>query len=214
MTWTVEHLLAGKAQIFRGAEKSAIAKRPLSGKVRITRLGLVGDEQANRDHHGGPHMAVHQYPADHYDFWRSELEGHPLLADPGAFGTNLTVEGLDEEGVHIGDRFRLGTALLEISQPRKPCWKIEHHFQRKEMVEYILRTALCGWYYRVIEEGEAEAGDTLIREHTADPKWRVDKVFFAIWGNPKAASQDYLHGLAHLETLTPKVREKVAARLG
>ena len=122
-------------------------------------------------------MAVHHYPRDHYAEWDAWLGGHDLLSRPAAFGENIVAEGLTEDAVHIGDRFRLGSALLEISQPRKPCWKIEHHFGRKGMVARIVKQHNCGWYYRVIEEGAAQAGDTLERVEKGHVQWSVAHVF-------------------------------------
>ena len=120
--WHVEALLGGASRPFRGEEASAIAKRPLTGLVTIHREGLSGDSQADRRVHGGPEKAVHCYPLDHHAAWRAVIGDHPLLDDPGAFGSNLAIRGLTEAQVHIGDRFRLGTALLELCQPRQPSW--------------------------------------------------------------------------------------------
>ncbi|WP_271438516.1 MOSC domain-containing protein [Pontixanthobacter luteolus] len=209
----VTHLLAGKSRPFRGEEMSAIAKLPLTGPQHITELGLEADEQADTKVHGGPHMAVHLYPLDHNDFWRGEIGDHPLLNDAGAFGSNLAVSGLTEDAVHIGDRFRLGSALLEISQPRQPCWKIEHRFRQKNMVATILKSGRCGWYFRVIEAGTAEAGDALRRVVTGCSDWTVERAFSAIWGNPNAFGDSDIEQLADLKTLTPKLREKMAARI-
>ena len=116
-------LLAGQARMFARGEASAIAKAPLAGPVKIGFLGLEGDEQADRRVHGGPDKALHHYPHDHYARWREGRDGEPLLAAPGAFGENVATLGLTEEQVCIGDRFRLGSALVEISQGRQPCWK-------------------------------------------------------------------------------------------
>lgn len=96
--------------------------------------GLAADEPADRRVHGGPEMALHLYPLDHHDWWRSAIGDHPALDEPGSFDSNLAVSGLTEDRVHIGDRFRLGTALIEVSQPRQPCWKIEHRFGHRGMV--------------------------------------------------------------------------------
>ena len=209
----VTHLLAGKSRPFRGEETSAIAKIPLNGPQHISELGLEADEQADTKVHGGPHMAVHLYPLDHHDFWRGEIGDHPLLNDAGAFGSNLAVSGLTEGAVHIGDRFRLGSVLLEISQPRQPCWKIEHRFQQKNMVAKILKSGRCGWYFRVIEQGSAEAGDILRRETAGCGEWSVQRAFSAIWGNPGAFGDTEIAQLADLEALTPRLREKMAARI-
>jgi len=197
----------GQPRPYRGEEQSAFAKQPVDGLVRIDVEGIAGDAQADRVHHGGPHMAVHLYPLAHHAFWEAELGGHDLLAEPGAFGTNLSVGGITEADVLLGDRFRLGTALLEVSQPRLPCWKIEHRFGRKGMVGKIIRTARCGWYFRVIGPGTAQAGDTLDLVETGRTAWTVSEVFSEI-ANPKAATTvARLAAMAACEILSPSWRE-------
>ena len=208
-SYTIDAMLVGEARPFRGDEKSAIVKRPVNNPVAIGALGLAGDEQADRVNHGGPEMAVHVYPQDHHAFWRQELGDHPLLGEPGAFGSNLAVSGLLETDLNIGDRYRLGTALLEVSQPRKPCWKIEHRFGHKGMVATILRTGRSGWYFRVIEEGVAQAGDELSLLQRGSKDWTVAKVFAQLWGvGEKADGNDpaAMAALAGLSTLSHELR--------
>jgi MOSC domain-containing protein YiiM len=206
MIWRVEALLAGTAQPFRDGEASAIAKQPLPGLVAITRAGLAGDIQADRLHHGGPDMALHIYPIDHHQWWRGEIGDHPLLGQPGSFGSNIAVAGLDELTAAIGTRFRLGTALIEVSRPRQPCWKIEHRFGTRGMVRRIVQTARCGWLMRVLEEGEAEAGSPLELVEAGDAHWNVARTFAAIWGQPKANRADQLRQIAALPALAEGLR--------
>lgn len=204
MIWQVEALLAGEPQRFRGEELSAFAKVPLTGPVRIMREGLEGDQQADRKHHGGVQMALHLYPLDHHAFWQRDLGGHELLAQPGAFGSNLAIHNIDETMVRLGDRFSLGTALIEVSQPRMPCWKIEHRFGRAGMVATIIETARCGWYFRVIEEGSAQAGDRLERVEGDRTPWTLAEVFGEI-ANPKAqTSAPRLNAMGDCELLAPQ----------
>ncbi len=211
MKTEVRAICVGQPRPFNGAEMSAIGKAPVAGPVEIRSFGIVGDIQADTKNHGGPEMAVHLYPNDHYGWWQDRLEGHDLLADAPAFGENLVTEGLREEDVHIGDRFRFGSALLEISQPRQPCWKIEHRFQRKGMVKAILQSHRCGWYFRVIEEGEAQAGDMLERVELGNTRWSVARVFAKMLDpKTKASSQDYAE-IAALEALCERWRGKAAA---
>ena len=216
MKHTVEAICTGTARPFNGAETSAIAKRPREGRVQILDDGLAPDEQADRRVHGGPEMAVHLYPLDHHAFWKSELGDIALLNEPGAFGSNLAVRGLTEEAVHIGDRFRLGEALIEISQPRQPCWKIEHRFasvtDAKGMVATIVKTGRCGWYFRVIETGYASAGDVLERIETGDSDWSVARTFACLIGGK--ATRAELSELAELDRLAPKLRAKAKDKLG
>ncbi|MCR2834521.1 MOSC domain-containing protein [Parerythrobacter lacustris] len=199
----VEALCVGQPAPFRDGELSAFAKTKVDGPVRITREGLKGDTQADRRNHGGQHMAVHLYPRSHRAFWLQKIGAEPLLDEPGAFGTNLAVDGLAEADVMLGDRFRLGSALLEISQPRMPCWKIEHHFGHKGMVAAIIASARCGWYFRVIEEGEAQADDILERVEAQRTDWTVAEVFAEL-ANPKSATTlERVKAMADCELLSP-----------
>lgn len=211
MIWTIEAVCTGTARPFNGAELSAIMKRPREGTVQVLAEGLAPDEQADRRVHGGPEMALHLYPLDHHAFWAEVLGGHELLAEPGAFGSNLAVTGLTEDMVHIGDRFRLGSALIEVSQPRQPCWKIEHRFGRTGMVARIIQTGRCGWYFRVIESGEVAADDSLERVVIGAPEWSVARVFRALVAG-KATQADYSE-LAALVPLSPKLRQRAAEKL-
>ncbi len=210
--WTIEAICTGTARPFHGAETSAIMKRPREGAVQVLTEGLAPDEQADRTVHGGPEMALHLYPLDHNAWWRERLGDHAALDEPGGFGSNIAVSGLTEDMVHIGDQFRLGSAVIEISQPRQPCWKIEHRFGHKGMVAAIIRTGRCGWYFRVLEPGEVAAGDSLERIAVGAEAWSVARVFNALVAGK--ATREELKELANLAPLTPRLREKAAARLG
>lgn len=137
--------------------RTGIFKVPVEGRVKVHRLGLQGDEQADLEVHGGPLKAVYAYPSEHYAFWRKELLGIPLPW--GAFGENLTVAGLSEEGVRVGDRFRIGTALLAATKPRFPCYKLGIKFGREDLLDRFLASGRTGFYLRVVEEGELGTGD-------------------------------------------------------
>ena len=210
--WTIAAVCTGTARPFNGAETSAIAKRPREGTVQVLSEGLSPDEQADRRVHGGPEMALHLYPQGHHDWWRGQIGDHPALDEPGGFGSNLAVTGLTEEMVHIGDRFRLGSALIEVSQPRQPCWKIEHRFGHKGMVASIIKTGRCGWYFRVIETGDVTAGDALERIAIGAEDWSVTRVFKALVAGKATPAE--LAELAVLAPLSPKLRERAAAKHG
>jgi MOSC domain-containing protein YiiM len=129
----------------------------------VTTTNIEGDGQADLRVHGGADKAVYSYPADHWRWW--ETEKH-LPCSPGTFGENLTLEGADEDAVSIGDRFRWGAVLLEVSQPRAPCFKFAMHARRADAPQIMTVSARCGWYLRVIEEGTAAVnGAALVREY-------------------------------------------------
>ena len=210
---TIAAICVGQPRPFNGAELSAIAKRPVDGPVAIRAFGIEGDMVADTKHHGGPDMAVHHYPGDHYAAWHAFLGGHELLSGPAAFGENLMSLGLVEAEVCIGDRFRLGSAVLEVSQGRQPCWKIEHRFAHKGMVAQILQSHRCGWYYRVIEEGEAQAGDRLDLIEKGASEWSVEAVFAALYDPARKPAIRDLEALANLDRLSANWREKAAKKL-
>ncbi|HET9223102.1 MAG TPA: MOSC domain-containing protein [Roseiflexaceae bacterium] len=142
---------------------TGIFKQPVAGRVVARRLNLDGDRQADLTVHGGGEKAVYAYPAEHYDYWRQELSGMKLPW--GVFGENLTTWELLEDAVNVGDRFRVGAALLQATQPRLPCYKLGLKFGREDMVRRFSAGARYGWYFAVVEEGELGAGDTIERVH-------------------------------------------------
>ena len=157
-------------------ETSAIAKKRIDGPRTVEFFGIEGDAQADLSVHGGRDKAVHHYPRDHYRWWAERLGEHPLLTQPGAFGENISTRGLTEADVCIGDRFRMGTALVEIAQGRQPCWKQAHRLNDKRVVAAMVKSGRTGWYYRVIEEGSVAAGDALVQVERLHPEWNVARV--------------------------------------
>jgi len=139
--------------------RTSIFKSPISGRVRVGRLNIQGDEQSDLEVHGGEDKAVYVYPAEHYAYWREQLPGVELPW--GAFGENLTVEGLLEERVHLGDRFCAGTAEFQVTEPRMPCYKLALRFNRTDMVKRFLKSGRTGFYLAVLKEGEIGAGDAI-----------------------------------------------------
>jgi MOSC domain-containing protein YiiM len=144
----------------RGAVLTSIWKAPVGGPVHLTRLNLAGDAQADLTVHGGVDKAVYGYPSEHYPLWRTELNRSDL--EPGCFGENFTTEGMLEDTVWIGDRFRIGSAVLEVSQPRSPCFKLGIRFGDPRMVKRFQQSGRSGFYFRVIEEGTLAAGDAIV----------------------------------------------------
>jgi MOSC domain-containing protein YiiM len=140
---------------------TGIFKEPIKGKVMVRRLNLDGDKQADLSVHGGPDKAVYAYPVEHYDYWRGELPGINLPF--GMFGENFTTEGLLEEAINIGDRFRVGRAELMVTEPRLPCYKLGIKFGRDDMVKRFLASGRTGFYFQVLSEGEVTAGDEIVR---------------------------------------------------
>jgi MOSC domain-containing protein YiiM len=135
---------------------TGIFKEPAHGPVHVNTLNLAGDRQADLTVHGGAEKAVYGYPAEHYEYWRNEL---PDVAFPwGKFGENLTTEGLLEDDLYIGDRVRIGSAVVMVTQPRLPCYKLAIRFERDDMVRRFLASGRSGFYFSVVEPGEVSAG--------------------------------------------------------
>ena len=202
-------VLTGKAVPF-GRERSAIGKTARAGPVAVGWLGLEGDEQADLAVHGGPDKAIHHYPGDHYGFWRVTMDGQPLLDAPGAFGENVSTHGMTEDAVCLGDRFRLGSALVEVSQGRQPCWKQGHRFADPAIVARMVDTRKAGWYYRVIEPGMVAAGDALELIERPLPAWDVARMFGLLIGGDGKEDPAALRALAGLELLAQPWRLRAA----
>jgi MOSC domain-containing protein YiiM len=136
--------------------QTAIFKTPVAGAVAIRELNLAGDQQADLSVHGGSEKAVYGYPAEHYEYWLKQLSDFSLSW--GAFGENLTTEGLREDTLYIGDVLKVGSAVLQVTQPRMPCYKLELRFNRDDMIKRFLVSGRSGFYFSVIEQGDVAAG--------------------------------------------------------
>lgn len=158
---------------------SAIGKEPVPHEtVFVGKTGIEGDSVADHKYHGGEDMAVYAYPAVNWPWWQKELQ---LACRPGLFGENLTLDTLDEKNVHIGDRFSWGDAVLEVSQPRVPCYKLGVYTDKLELAQKMTRSGLCGWYFRVTKAGSAPSKGTLTRIVCADAPtvWEAFTAVFA-----------------------------------
>jgi MOSC domain-containing protein YiiM len=138
---------------------TGIFKLPVTGKVKVRRLNLAGDEQADLTVHGGPDKAVYAYPIEQYAYWKKELPNREL--EWGSFGENLTVSGFTEDSVCIGDKLKIGTALFAVTQPRIPCYKLGIRLGDPNMIKRFYKSGKWGFYLSVIEEGEIETGDQI-----------------------------------------------------
>ena len=138
---------------------TGIFKKPVNGPVMMRMLNLDGDGQADLTVHGGVSKAVYAYPSEHYDYWRTELPGIDLPW--GMFGENLTTEGLLEEAVYIGDKFRIGEAEVMVTEPRMPCYKLGIKFGRADIIKRFLASRRTGFYFAVVREGMVGAGDAV-----------------------------------------------------
>lgn len=168
-------VFAGRVQIHLDEQgrfwRSGLLKDPVSDHVDVGPTGLTGDEQADLRVHGGPDKAVFCFPESNYALLRVEL-GIPDLTPP-AFGENLLLSGVDEHSVCLGDRWRIGTVLAEVSQPRRPCWKPARYWQRKELVPRVEESGRVGWYLRILESGQVWVGAEPELVERPNPRWTV-----------------------------------------
>ena len=139
--------------------QTGIFKEPVDGTVPVNELNLAGDRQADLTVHGGPAKAVYAYPAEHYEFWKKELPDWKFSF--GNFGENLTTEGISEETLSIGDVVKVGSAVLRVTQPRMPCYKLQIRFDREDMIKRFLGSGLSGFYFSVVERGSVKAGSAV-----------------------------------------------------
>jgi MOSC domain-containing protein YiiM len=178
---------------------TGIFKAPVQNRVRMNRLNLEGDRQADLSVHGGQDKAVYTYPSEHYPFWKNELPGTDLPW--GSFGENLTTAGLLEDDVCLGDRFQIGTAEAAVTQPRIPCFKLNLKFGRDDMVKRFLASRRTGFYLRVLREGEVGAGDEIVRVHRDENRVSISDALKVYLGAPnsgelreRALRVEYLSG--------------------
>lgn len=150
--------------------RTGFIKDAVAEPLFLGRTNLVGDGQADLRFHGGPEKAVCVYPALRYPYWRERLERELPY---GSFGENFTVSNLDEENVCIGDIFEIGEAVVQVSQPRSPCWKLARRWHEKHLSLWFQQTGFTGWYFRVLEEGEVACGQAFRLQERPNPEWTI-----------------------------------------
>ena len=196
---------------FQGqAVTTGIFKEPVNGRIKLRKLNLDGDKQADLTVHGGPDKAVYAYPAEHYDYWKKRL---PEMSLPwGMFGENFTTKGLLEDKVNIGDVFQIGSGEIVATQPRMPCYKLGVKFGRMDIVRQFLNSKLTGIYFKVLKEGEVGAGDAIelisrdknyvtvkdiVRMVTGESNIATIQRAVRVKALPEAWRQDFLEHLAN-----------------
>jgi MOSC domain-containing protein YiiM len=190
-------IIRGDQEIVTGIFKSAV-----HGPVVVRKLNLDGDRQADLRVHGGANKAVYAYPAEHYPFWGSV---YPEMELPwGSLGENLTTVGMHESLIHIGDQFRVGTAVLQVAQPRMPCFKLAAKFDDDEIIATFITSGRSGFYFSVVEEGQLQAGDHIELVHR-DPVALSIADALQLYDEP---SPEILERALRTETLPPGLRRR------
>jgi len=195
--------------IWRGRRvNTAIFKTPVEGSIAVRRLNLDGDRQADLTVHGGPDKAVYAYPIEHYEYWRTRVPETPTTL--GAFGENLTTRDLLEKDLHIGDQVRVGTALLQVAQPRMPCYKLQVRFDRADMTKLFTLSGRSGVYFSVLEEGEVKAGDAIEVVKRDEHKVSIADVYGLYFG--RTIDPELLKRALETPALTQESRSMLLSR--
>lgn len=208
----IRQLRVGNLTKFAGTDTlTGIHKREIDSAY-LSVNGLSDDQQGDRRHHGGPEKALHHFASDHYARLRRELpepaSGHCL---PGAFGENLVTEGFTETDVCVGDIFELGEAVIQISQPRQPCWRLNLRFGIPDMSRRLQNSLRTGWYYRVLQPGIVRKEDTLILKECPHEDWPLSRMLSVLYEN--TMDQGDLALMAELTELSPNLRHLAKQRL-
>jgi MOSC domain-containing protein YiiM len=202
--------MVGSVQPFGpNGEPSAIRKQPVDGPVELGHEGLAGDAQAWRTH-GGPDKAMLHHAAEHYELW-ARLFPQRTLA-PGCFGENIYARGMTEESVCLGDRYRIGDdVIVEVSQPRQPCWKLGYNAKEYEIPRLMQDHAVSGWYYRVLTPGTIRAGATIELAERRAPDWPLARLVRGFYETP--LDTDFLKTAAQSDLLSEEWRTVIGERL-
>jgi MOSC domain-containing protein YiiM len=188
---------------------TAFFKASVAACVHVGQLGIAGDQQADQKNHGGIDKAVLAYSADHYAYWRTHLNLPDIPF--GGFGENLTIAGLEESSVCIGDRWQAGPVLVEVSQPRQPCWKMGRRWQIASLPKQVIQNGRSGWYLRVLNEGGIAAGDAIELVSRPHPTWTVARASRLLYHeNDDVAA---LEELANIPELSRAWREELLERI-
>ena len=184
--------------------RTGIFKRKTEGPIKVTRLGLEGDDQANKKLHGGIYKAICVYPSEHYDLWKEEL-GKPDLSF-GDFGENLTTSGLMERDIHLGDRLRIGSVEMVVTQPREPCITLNARLDKKDLSARICKSGRSGFYFSVMKEGIIKNGDSIEYINRDENRVTVSDFNRIINGEPEIA--DIIFRASKIDALPSRLKSQ------
>ncbi|NLC23908.1 MAG: MOSC domain-containing protein [Oxalobacter sp.] len=208
-------VFSGRVITYANGLTSAIGKSEIMLPLMLTPTGLASDEQEMKRHHGGPDRALLQYPPVHYDWWKKRIPEHSARFEPALFGENLSVAGFDEGDVHIGDIFSWGEALIQVSQPRSPCYRLDMHLDWPGLALIMQQQACCGWLYRVLKTGMV-SNDMPFSLAAQGSNISIKEAMFIMFGNEHAApAHDPViwRRLMETETLSESWKQTLARRL-
>jgi MOSC domain-containing protein YiiM len=208
----ITQLRTGRLRLFSGTDTLTGIYKEDTPSAFLSAVGLENDEQGDKKNHGGPEKALHHYAADHYTWLKANLPSpaseHCL---PGAFGENLVSIGLTERDVCVGDVFQLGGAVIEVSQPRQPCWRLNQYFGIQDMSHIIQNSLRTGWYYRVLQPGQITVNDTLHLQNRPLPDWTLHRILELLYKD--TMNRQALTALSNLTGPSPNLRNLAIKRL-
>ncbi len=207
-------LLTGKIeQLEPERVPSAIKKKATFKREQVLETGLVNDNQADKKHHGGPDKAIHHYAFEHYEYWKNVAGiSKPEVLCEGGFGENISTVGMDESSVCIGDKYHVGSVVLEVSQARQPCWKLNLRFGHPDMSLMVQDSLRTGWYYRVLEEGWLQAGDAFTLLERNWPEWTLRRLLYVLYIDTQ--NKQLLEEMTHIAPLAESWKSIALRRLG
>ena len=188
---------------------SGFKKKPVTELVNVTFTGIQGDGQADLKHHGGPDKALLCYNAGHFPVWQKEFSRDQVTG--GMFGENLTIDNLPEDKVCIGDSFAIGDVVVQVTQPRQPCWKLGRRWNEPLLPKRVIKNGFSGWYLRVLIAGTIEAGQGFERTNQPNPAWTVLRAHHTMYR--KDASKTDRQELANLPEISEAWRQELTSKL-
>jgi MOSC domain-containing protein YiiM len=200
------------APLGRNGVPSAFVKHPVAGAIEVTTLGLAGDAQADLRVHGGPEKAVYGYATANYAAWRTEYPRHTALLVPGGFGENLAIDGMTESDLCVGDVHAMGSTLLQVCQPRQPCFKFALRFDDTALPRAMVKNGRAGWYYRVLKTGLISAGDDIVLHDRPNADFPFTRLV-ELAGRSRATPAE-LERMAEMEGIAGNWRDMARRQLG
>ncbi|WP_298449012.1 MOSC domain-containing protein [uncultured Marinobacter sp.] len=208
----IRQLRTGNLTPLAGTETLTGIHKQEIGSAYLNVNGLSDDHQGDKRHHGGPEKALHHFAADHYHRLRGELPAPASEhCQPGAFGENLVTEGFTETDVCAGDIFELGEAVIQVSQPRQPCWRLNLRFGIPDMSQRLQNSLRTGWYYRVLQSGTVSKGDVLRLKERLHEDWPLSRVLSLLYEN--TLDRTALAVMADINELSPNLKQLAKQRL-
>lgn len=208
----IRQLRAGSLTKLAGTDTQTGIYKQETDTAYLSTDGLNNDQQGDTRHHGGTEKALHHFASDHYARLRKTLPG-PAAEHcmPGAFGENLVTEGLTEADVCVGDTYELGDAVIQVSQPRQPCWRLNLRFGIPDMSQRLQKSLRTGWYYRVLQPGQISKDDSLVLKERPHENWPLSRVLSVLYEN--TMDEEALTSMAALNEISPNLRHLALQRL-